>query len=75
MNKYLQSSANPENLSLTIKGILVALVPIIIAVLQAFDLHFSEVEVMEIIQQLTVILAQVMIALGLVRKLWFYFKK
>jgi len=72
MNKILQSSANPEKLALTVKGILTALIPILIFVFAAFGLNIGSEELTNGIGQLTAIISGAMILWGLVRKfiLW-----
>ena len=72
-NKLLASSKNPENLSLTIKGILLALVPIIIFIAQKNSVALSESEIVEIINAIAVALTSVMIILGLARKIFIKF--
>lgn len=74
MNKFLQSSANPQELSLTVRGILVSLVAVIIMVLQVLNIPFSEAQLMELIQQITALLSVMMVAFGLARKIWYSFK-
>jgi uncharacterized membrane protein len=74
--KLLSSSANENNLSLTIKGLLVALVPLIIAILRGFGVDMAEIEVTSVIDAIFGVVASVMILFGLARKLYYkYFNK
>lgn len=66
----LGSSADPNKLSLTIKGALVALVPIIVLVLKGVGLDVTEVEILDIINQGFVVVSSVMVFAGLARKLY-----
>lgn len=71
----LGSSANPETLSMTVKGILLAVLPVVILVAQANNWPLSENDFMEFIEGFTAALSAIMTFYGLVRKLVNKFKK
>ncbi len=71
MNKLLQSSANPDNLSLTVKGVLVGLVPIAILIARLFEISLAEADLIGIIENVTALIAGAMLVYGLGRKLYF----
>ena len=82
MNKFLASSANPEKLSLTIRGILVGLVPIVLLVSGAMNIQMAQVELTELIDSvvrvvitITAALSAVMTAYGFIRKIVLKFGK
>ena len=72
MYKLIQSSANPDKLALTIKGILMGLIPVIVIVLSVLGFNVGTEELTEVIVQLTAIIAGAFTLYGLCRK--FYFK-
>lgn len=76
MNKYLASSVNPEKLSLTIKGILVGLVPLIIVLTGLNQAELNEVieGIIQAVTGITTAIAGVMTAYGLLRKIWIKLK-
>lgn len=72
MNKIptaLQSSVNPNELSLTIKGVLLALVPVVIILARFSGLEVTETELVSSIEEVTIILSALITAYGLVRKI------
>jgi len=75
MNKFLVSSANSENISLTIKGIAVAVVPIILLVLNNAGVEISQTEIDEIVSVIISLVSMAMVAYGLLRKIYFFVKK
>lgn len=64
----LGSSENPENLSLTIKGVLLAIVPIILAIGQVKGWSVTEGDLSSFIESVTGVLSGVIICYGLARK-------
>ena len=68
MNQLLQSSQNPEKLSLTVQGLLMSFVPIMIGIFQLFDIPLTEIELVEIVQAITTVIAGVAMIFGMVRK-------
>lgn len=71
---WLGSSANPEELSMTVKGLLVSLVPLLMVVLKATGVDIDESTVLEVINQFTTALAAVLVGFGAARKFYFYVK-
>lgn|SRR5574343_326516 len=67
--KYLQSSVNPNKLSLTVKGILIALIPAVIIIAKYLGLEVSETSLVNVAEDLGVIVSAVITAIGLIRKL------
>jgi len=82
-NDVLRSSSNSQNLSLTVKGLLLGLIPIIIAgVRLTTNVDLPETLLNEIIniivlavQQITVLASTLTVCVGLFRKLWVLFTK
>ena len=68
------SSSDPTKLAMTWKGVLIALVPVIISILQSFGWDMAEGELAQFIEQGGVIFASATIMYGLGRK-WFNAKK
>lgn len=75
MNKVLKglvtSSANPEKVSMTIQGILVANIAIIMYFVHKFNLPYTAEQVTEIIGVLSGAISAIMVTFGLLRKLWY----
>lgn len=73
LNKYPQlgSSANPEKVAMTFRGVALALLPLIIMVAKGFSLDLSESEIVEVIEAVTLAISSVMIVFGLVRKVYY----
>lgn len=71
VHKYpiLGSSADPDKVSATVKGLLIALVPIIISVAQYYEVELAESMVMEIINAVGAIVAAGVTIFGAVRKM------
>ena len=69
------SSVDEDKIALTVKGILIGLVPLIIGIAQYYDLPLSEAILIEIIQIVVTIIAAVVALYGLIRKLIVEFKK
>lgn len=70
VKKYpiLGSSQDSNKLSLTVKGILVALVPIIIAIGQSQGWSITQGDLMDIIEAITAIVAAGSVIYGVFRK-------
>mgnify|MGYP001606136102 CR=1 FL=1 len=74
--KWWVSSANPEQLSLTIKGMLLAFVPFILLVVNAFGIDLGEGQIQELIESIAAlggaavgVISAAMVAYGLARKI------
>jgi len=74
MNSLIRSSANENKLALTIKGILIGLIPVIIIVLSVLGLNIGTEELTDVITQITAIIAGAVTLYGLGRKLYFTIK-
>ena len=70
----LSSSADPSRLSLTIKGLLLALVPFIAAALEYYGVALKEVDLIELINVVVGAVSAGMVAWGGGRKAWVAFK-
>ena len=68
-NAWYSSSANPERLSLTIQGLVIMLVPIIIAWGQWNGIEFTETQIIDYVKVLLAWLAALQIVIGGVRKI------
>ena len=69
------SSENPENISLTVKGILLMAVPITLTLLSQFGVHFAEDQALQFVSSSVTVLASVLSLVGLIRKLINTFSK
>lgn len=69
------SSANPEKLSLTIKGLLLALIPVAVWWGARLGLDITKVELVDLANQLVILVSATAVVFGLVRKIVFKFKK
>jgi len=74
-NKYLGSSVNPNKLSLTIKGALIALVPIIVAILKASGVDITEISLIDLINSIFTAVSALLVVYGLGRKIFYKVKK
>ena len=74
MNKLLGSSQNSNTLALTVKGILIGLIPIILVVLNALGVKLGADALNNIILQITAIIAGITTLIGLIRKLYYFVK-
>lgn len=70
-NKWYQSSTGSENMALTIKGALLAIVPILIAVLSSQGYTLTENDVVEVINTGFTAVSAVMVFFGLARKMYY----
>jgi len=71
-NKWWTSSANSQELSLTIKALLVGWIPIMVALGQVLDLNITETALTEIIQAIVSCMASLMFLYGIGRKIYFW---
>lgn len=69
LNWIVISSANPSNVSLTVRGALIANVAVIIAVLQTLGINWSEAETTQWIEGFSATVGAVLLILGFVRKI------
>jgi hypothetical protein len=70
MNKLIQSSANPEKISLTVKGILMSIAPVVIGLMQLSGVEIAQSQYIEIVENITAILSTSIILIGTIRKVY-----
>ena len=68
--KWLQSSANPENISLMIKGFGVAIIPAIVMIGGILGLNLVEANLIQFVNSIATAASAIMIAYGLGRKIY-----
>lgn len=70
VKKYpvLGSSQNPEELSLTVKSIGLALIPLFVAIGKGFDIELVEADLVEVISGLAGLVSIVGVIYGVIRK-------
>lgn len=74
MNKYLGSSQDPEQLALSVKGILLTLVPVVVALLAGFSITLDPNDLLAFINTLFGIITAGITLFGLGRKIWYKVK-
>lgn len=72
--KMLQSSTDPSKLALTVKGILLSIMPLVIALFAYFGLEIATNDYAQAVEQITIILAASITFVGLVRKFYHFVK-
>ncbi len=70
----LTLSSTGKGLSLTVKGILINLIPLVIFFGQVIGIEFTQAELMIVIENITQLIAAIVIAIGLFRKLYYWIK-
>lgn len=75
MKNFIRSSTGSGNLSLTVKGLILSLVPITITILQSQGVSISETEVVEIINNIFAVVSLCWIIYGGLRKIWNSFQR
>lgn len=75
MNKWFLSSTGSGDLSLTIKGILLSIVPMVLIIAHTLGYDVTNTQVESIITDITTGISALMVVVGLIRKLVFAFKK
>lgn len=63
-----KSSQDPKQVSMTVQGMLMAFVPIFIAVFQILEIPVAESQIMDVIKQVSVVIAGITMIAGMVRK-------
>ncbi len=71
MEKYLKSSANPEKISLTIKGIGVAIIPVLIFLGGVFGINLVEIDLVQLLNSIATMVSAIMVVYGLGRKVFY----
>lgn len=75
MDKILKSSANPEKISLTIKGIGVAVIPAVVFILSGLGFSVAQADLTQVINAVATIASAIMVLVGLGRKIYIRFNK
>lgn len=70
-----KSSTNPQEVSLTVKGALIGIIPILIGYAQLAGLDWSQEQLMQTIEIITSIVSTFFVLIGLIRKLYLTGKK
>lgn len=73
-SKWWTSSADPTQLALTIKGALMGYIPILIIILQYFNVTLDNSIAVNDLGVLSVVIAGTMTTVGLIRKVYFSIK-
>lgn len=75
MQKVLKSSVDENKVSLTIKGVGVALIPVIIFIGGIFGFRFVEVDLVELLNSIAILVSTAMVIWGLIRKILVKYRK
>ena len=75
MEKILQSSDGSGNLSITIKGLLLGLVPLVISLLSSQGYSVAENDLVSFIEKVFIIASAVTFIMGLVKKAYYATRK
>ena len=73
-DKWYSSSANANKLSLTIKGVLVAVIPALIFIGGMLGVGLAEADLTQIVEALTTFISAGMILYGAIRKILLKYK-
>lgn len=69
INWLVVSSNNPDQVALTVKGALLAVIPTFLLVAQLAHFNWSYDQLSQIVQQVTVIISSGLVFVGLIRKI------
>ena len=69
------SSVDPNSISLSIKAVGVAVIPVILLIARGFGFDFAEADLTAVINALATVAAGVMFIIGMTRKYYTKFKK
>lgn len=72
--KWYHSSDGSGNLSLTVRGAIVAIVPIVVAILSSQGIQVDQNVIIEFVDSIFAVIAAAMIAFGLGRKVYYKLK-
>lgn len=79
MNRFLNwlvaSSANPEQFSLTLKGILIANIGVIMFIIHQANLSYTVDQITVVISTFTALVGGILTVIGLLRKMYLSLKK
>jgi putative effector of murein hydrolase LrgA (UPF0299 family) len=67
-SRWFYSSTGSGDLSLTIKGLLLSLVPLALGLLQSFGVPLTEAYLVELVEAISGLIAALIVAWGLIRK-------
>lgn len=68
--KWYSSSADSSNISLTVKGVGIGLIPIVLFIAGMFGFSFVEADLVELVNSLAVLVSAVMVVVGVARKIY-----
>ena len=71
MNKWFLSSTGSGDLSLTIKSLLLGVIPILVTVGKMHGYDLAETDFVQLVDNSFAVLAMLGIIIGLARKIWF----
>ena len=75
MQKWFLSSTGNGDLSLTIKGVLIGIIPVVIILLGLLNVQVSSDQLVVGVEHITAIIAAAVTLAGASRKLYFWFKE
>lgn len=79
MNRFLNwlvvSSSNPEQFSLTLKGILIANIGVIMFIIHQANLSYTVDQITVVISTFTALVGGILTVIGLLRKMYLSLKK
>ena len=75
MNKWFLSSDGSGNLSLTIKSLLLGIVPVVVVIARMHGFEIVENDLVQILENVFAFATLVGVTYGLCRKVYFAFKK
>lgn len=73
--KWLGSSADPNTIAMTWKGVAIGLIPVIILVAKHFNFALTETDLSDFIEGTMTFISAVVVFLGLLRKVYLKYKK
>jgi len=75
VNKWYNSTSNPAELSLTIRGLLVMYNPIVLTIGDLLGVAITETMLLEFVSNASFVIASVMVVYGFARKIYHRFSK
>ena len=74
-NKIIRSSVDSTKISMTIKGVGIALIPTIIFIAGVFGFDFVKADLVELLNAIATLVSAVLIVYGLLRKVLVKYRK
>ena len=71
----VQSSVDPSKVSMTVRGALIGIVPVLLFFAGQFHLGWTEANVVDLIETITLIVSSFFIIVGMIRKIVLLFTK